>query len=136
MDERGFIRISGRIKDMIIRGGLNIYPAEIEAALGDHPAVEYAAVIGVPDDKWGEQIGAVVKLRHGAEQPSVEALTAYLRAEIAPHKTPVYWAFVAAMPTTPSGKIQKFVLRRQAEEGALSFDFVRSAGADNVGAQV
>ncbi|SEP48747.1 AMP-binding protein [Amycolatopsis saalfeldensis] len=135
MDERGFLRIRGRIKDMIIRGGLNIYPAEIEAALGDHPAVEYAAVIGVPDEKWGEQIGAVVKVRHGAERPSVAALTTYLRAEIAPHKTPVYWAFVETMPTTPSGKIQKFALRRQAEEGALSFDFVRSAGADNVGAQ-
>ncbi|GAA3522443.1 AMP-binding protein [Amycolatopsis ultiminotia] len=135
MDERGFVKIRGRIKDMIIRGGMNIYPAEIEAALGDHPAVEYAAVIGVPDDKWGEQIGAVVKLRRGAERPSVEELTGYLRTEIAPHKTPVYWSFVAEMPTTPSGKIQKFVLRQQAEEGTLSFDFVRSARADNVGAQ-
>ncbi|GAB3002971.1 AMP-binding protein [Amycolatopsis acidiphila] len=129
MDERGFISIRGRMKDMIIRGGLNIYPAEIEGALGDHPAIEYAAVIGVPDARWGEQIGAVVTLREGVERPSVEELTDYLRAEIAPHKTPVYWAFVDQMPATPSGKIQKFVLRERVESGALAFDAVRSASA-------
>ena len=125
MDERGFISIRGRMKDMIIRGGLNIYPAEIEAALGDHPAIEYAAVIGVPDPTWGEQIGAVLTLRTGCERPSLEELTAYLRSEIAPHKTPVYWAFVDTMPSTPSGKIQKFLLHQRLAEGSLAFDAVR-----------
>ncbi|HVV11272.1 AMP-binding protein [Amycolatopsis sp.] len=129
MDERGFIRIRGRMKDMIIRGGLNIYPAEIEAALGDHPAIEYAAVIGVPDPKWGEQIGAVVTLHRGAQRPSLDELTSYLRSEIAPHKTPVYWAFVEEMPATPSGKIQKFLLHKRFEEGSLRFDAVRSSSA-------
>jgi fatty-acyl-CoA synthase len=127
MDERGFISIRGRMKDMIIRGGLNIYPAEIEGALGDHPAIEYAAVIGVPDPTWGEQIGAVVTLRAGFARPSLEDLTAYLRSEIAPHKTPVYWAFVDEMPATPSGKIQKFLLHRRFEEGTLTFDEIRSS---------
>ncbi|NKQ55461.1 AMP-binding protein [Amycolatopsis sp. K13G38] len=128
MDERGFVTIRGRMKDMIIRGGLNIYPAEIEAALGDHPAIEYAAVIGVPDATWGEQIGAVVTVREGADRPSLRELTDYLRSQIAPHKTPVYWAFVDQMPATPSGKIQKFVLHERFEQGTLRFDAVRTSG--------
>lgn len=127
MDERGFIKIRGRSKDMIIRGGMNIYPAEIEAALGDHPAIEYAAVIGVPDEKWGEQIGAAIKLSEGLGRPSVEELTEFLRAQLAPHKTPTYWTFVDEMPTTPSGKIQKFLLRERAEKGSLGFEVVRTS---------
>jgi fatty-acyl-CoA synthase len=125
MDERGFIRIRGRSKDMIIRGGLNIYPAEIEGTLQEHPAVEYAAVIAVPDPKWGEQIGAVLQLRSGFDRPSVEELTDFLRAQLAPHKTPVFWSFVDRMPATASGKIQKFVLRDRAAQGSLTFDVVR-----------
>ncbi|MFF3380441.1 AMP-binding protein [Streptomyces sp. NPDC002680] len=129
MDERGFIRIRGRIKDMIIRGGMNIYPAEIEGTLQEHPAIEYAAVIAVPDEKWGEQIGAVLQLRAGFDRPSVEELTEFLRSQLAPHKTPVFWSFVDRMPATPSGKIQKFVLRQEAEKGSLTFDVVRPTNA-------
>jgi fatty-acyl-CoA synthase len=129
MDERGFVRIRGRIKDMIIRGGMNIYPAEIEGTLQDHPAVENAAVIAVPDAKWGEQIGAVLQLRAGFARPSVEELTEFLRSQLAPHKTPVFWSFVDRMPATPSGKIQKFVLRARAEDGSLTFDVVRPTSA-------
>jgi len=125
MDERGFIRIRGRSKDMIIRGGMNIYPAEIEGTLQEHPAVEYAAVIAVPDAKWGEQIGAVLQLRAGFDRPSVEELTDFLRAQLAPHKTPVFWSFIDRMPATASGKIQKFVLRDRVEDGSLTFDVVR-----------
>jgi fatty-acyl-CoA synthase len=121
MDHRGFLRVTGRVKDMIIRGGMNIYPAEIEAALGDHPAVESAAVIGVPDEKWGEQIAAVVRVRAGFAQPGVEELADFLRGQIASHKAPVYWTFVDALPMTATGKIQKFVLREQATTGDLSF---------------
>jgi acyl-CoA synthetase (AMP-forming)/AMP-acid ligase II len=125
MDERGFLTIRGRIKDMIIRGGINIYPAEIEGVLEDHPAVEYAAVIGVPDEKWGEQIAAVLKLRAGFDRPTLAELTSFLRQEIAPHKTPVFWTFTDQFPMTPSGKLQKFVLREQAAAGTLTFDLVR-----------
>jgi fatty-acyl-CoA synthase len=128
MDRRGYLTITGRSKDMIIRGGLNLYPAEIEGALTDHPAVEAAAVIGVPDEKWGEQVGAVLRLRAGHARPSVEELTTFLRGQLAPHKTPVFWAFRDELPMTPTGKIQKFVLREQVVKGLLIFDEVRTGG--------
>jgi len=126
MDERGFLRVTGRVKDMILRGGMNIYPAEIEAVLQDHPAIETAVVIGVPDARWGEQIAALLKLREGFERPSFAELTAFVRSQIAPHKTPVNWAFVAQVPMTPTGKIQKFVLRDQVAAGELVFDEART----------
>ena len=122
MDERGFLRVTGRVKDMIIRGGLNLYPAEIEAALLDHPAIENVAVIGVPDEKWGEQVGAVLRLRAGFDQPTVGELTEFLRDQIAPHKVPVFWTYVDALPMTSTGKTQKFVLRDQAAGGDLTFE--------------
>jgi fatty-acyl-CoA synthase len=122
MDDRGFLRVTGRVKDMIIRGGLNLYPAEIEAALQDHPAIETAAVIGVPDEKWGEQVGAVLKLRAGSDRPDVAALTAFLEGQIAPHKVPVFWTYVDALPMTSTGKTQKFVLRDRAVTGDLGFE--------------
>ena len=121
MDERGFLRVSGRVKDTIIRGGLNLYPAEIEAALQDHPAVEYAAVIGLPDEKWGEQVAAVITVRAGFEAPSVAELSEFLHGQIAAHKVPLYWTVVDHLPMTPSGKTQKFVLREEAASGELSF---------------
>ena len=127
MDARGFLTVSGRSKDMIIRGGMNLYPAEIEAALEDHPAIENAAVIGVPDEQWGEQVGAVLRIRSGFDRPSVEELTSFLRDQIAPYKAPVYWAFVDELPMTSSGKIQKFVLRDRAAEGTLEFDEIRES---------
>jgi fatty-acyl-CoA synthase len=127
MDERGFLKVTGRLKDMIVRGGMNLYPAEIEAALGDHPAILTAAVIGVPDETWGEQVGAVIRLREGVDRPTVEELTEYLRGQLASHKTPVYWAFVDELPMTPTGKIQKFVLRDKAVAGSLEFDHVRAS---------
>jgi len=126
MDARGFLRVTGRIKDMIVRGGMNLYPAEIEAVLQDHSSVRTAAVIGVPDDKWGEQVGAVLCLHPDAERPTVAELTEFLRGRIAPHKAPVYWAFVEELPMTPTGKTQKFVLRDQVSAGTLVFDEVRS----------
>jgi len=125
MDSRGFLRVTGRVKDMIIRGGMNLYPAEIESALTDHPAIEAAAVIGVPDPTWGEQIGAVLTVRAGHQRPGVDELTGFLRDQIAPHKAPVFWSFVEALPMTPTGKIQKFVLRDRLDDGELVFDEVR-----------
>jgi fatty-acyl-CoA synthase len=129
MDARGFLKVTGRVKDMILRGGLNLYPAEIEAVLLDHPAVETAAVIGIPDERWGEQVGAVLRLRAGHERPSIAELTAFVREQIAPHKTPTHWSFVEELPMTPTGKIQKFLLRDQATAGALAFDEVRQPTA-------
>jgi fatty-acyl-CoA synthase len=111
LDDRGYLRIEGRIKDMIIRGGENIYPREIEDVLFDHPAVGEAAVVGVPDQQWGEVVAAFVRPVPGRPAPAPEELRAYCRERVAPYKTPLYWVFVDAFPMTPSGKIQKFKLR-------------------------
>jgi len=111
VDDRGYLRIEGRIKDMIIRGGENIYPREIEDALFAHPAVAEAVVIGVPDDTWGEVVAAFVRPVPGQPAPTPEELRAWCRDRLAPYKTPLHWVFTDAFPMTPSGKIQKFKLR-------------------------
>jgi acyl-CoA synthetase (AMP-forming)/AMP-acid ligase II len=112
MDERGFCRIAGRLKEMIIRGGENIYPREIEQLLFTHPTVADAAVVGVPDHKWGEQVAAFIRPAAG-HTPTEQELRAFCREHLSPHKTPVYWQFVSAFPLTASGKVQKFLLRDQ-----------------------
>jgi fatty-acyl-CoA synthase len=111
LDGRGYLRIEGRIKDMIIRGAENIYPREIEDALFAHPAVAEAAVVGIPDDTWGEVVAAFVRTAPGQPAPAPEELRAWCRERLAPYKTPVHWVFTDALPTTPSGKIQKYKLR-------------------------
>ncbi|WP_202874791.1 AMP-binding protein [Kribbella kalugense] len=111
MDERGYCRIEGRLKELIIRGGENIYPREIEQLLITHPAVADVAVVGVPDDFWGEQVAAFV--RPAAESTDLDVLRAHLQGRLAPHKVPRIWRFVDSFPTTASGKIQKYVLRDQ-----------------------
>jgi fatty-acyl-CoA synthase len=116
MDERGFIRIQGRLKDMIIRGGENIYPREIEAVLFEHPAVGDVAVTGVPDERFGEQVAAFVRLAPNAAVTEQE-LFALVREHLAPYKTPKFWRFIDEFPLTPSGKIQKYVLRERWEKG-------------------
>jgi len=120
MDARGFLRVTGRVKDMIIRGGVNLYPREIEDLLFDHPAIAEVAVIGIPDEKWGEQVGAIVRLRDGVEKPSQDQLRSWCRDRLSAHKAPAYWFFTDTFPMTPSGKIQKFVLRDQIEAGELA----------------
>ena len=121
MDERGYLHIEGRLKDMIIRGGENIYPREIEELLFTHPAVADVAVVGVPDDKWGEEIACVVRRAEGGEGAAVDAteLRAFVRERLSPQKAPRVWAFVDEFPLTPSGKIQKFVLRERIVKGDL-----------------
>jgi fatty-acyl-CoA synthase len=111
-DERGYYRIEGRLKEMIIRGGENVYPREIEQALQAHPAVADVAVVGVPDDYWGEQAAAFIRRvpGHAATQ---EELAAHCLARLAAHKVPRHWVFTDAFPLTASGKVQKFVLREQ-----------------------
>jgi fatty-acyl-CoA synthase len=112
MDEHGYCRVQGRLKDMIIRGGENIYPREIEAVLFRHPKVADAAVIGVPDPKWGEIVVAFIRPA-AAGAPSEEELTAFCRQHLAPFKTPKHWRFVDQFPQTASGKVQKFALRER-----------------------
>jgi len=110
MDERGFLRIEGRVKDMIIRGGENIYPREIEDVLFAHPSVAEVAVVGIPDDRWGEVVAAFVRPADGVTLDE-GALRAHCRDRLAPYKTPQHWVQLSEFPLTASGKIQKFKLR-------------------------
>jgi acyl-CoA synthetase (AMP-forming)/AMP-acid ligase II len=110
MDERGYLRIEGRVKDMIIRGGENIYPREIEELLFSHPDVAQVAVVGSPDERWGEVVAAFVQPRLGSS-PTEGELHSFCREHLAPYKTPQHWVFVETFPLTGSGKIQKYKLR-------------------------
>ena len=113
VDNDGHMSIVGRLKDMIISGGANIYPAEIERAVESHPAVGGAAVIGVPDPKWGEVGKAVVELRPGGSL-TLEDLLEFLKNRLGKFKLPKYLAVVDTLPRTPaSGKIQKFILKKE-----------------------
>jgi fatty-acyl-CoA synthase len=116
MDDRGYCTVEGRLKDMIIRGGENIDPRELEDLLFAHDSVGEVAVVGLPDDKWGEVVAAFVRPAPGATVDK-EALFSYLREHLAPHKTPRRWFAVEEFPLTGSGKIQKFTLREQALAG-------------------
>ena len=110
IDADGYCNIVGRIKDMIIRGGENIYPREIEEFLFRHPKVEEVQVVGVPDEKYGEEVCAWIRLRAG-EAATADEIVAYCRGQIAHYKVPRYVRFVDAFPMTVTGKIQKFEMR-------------------------
>ncbi len=120
MDARGYVQITGRLRDMIIRGGENIYPREIEAVLFEHPAVADVAVFGISDDHWGEVIGAAVRAADPEKPPTVPELHAHCRASLAPFKLPTEWFICAEFPLTGSGKVQKFKLREQLQSGTLA----------------
>ncbi|MEU7813712.1 AMP-binding protein [Pseudonocardia sp. NPDC049154] len=120
MDERGYLTITGRLKDMIIRGGENIYPREVEDALATHPGVAAAVVVGIPDAQWGEQVGAVLVPTDPASPPDPAELRAYCRERLAAFRAPSQWFFVDTLPTTPTGKVQKFVLRDRIDAGDLT----------------
>ena len=115
MDEQGYVNIRGRIKDMIIRGGENISPREIEEYLHTHPDVSDVQVIGVPDPKFGEEVMAWIQLREGA-QVDEQALRDFCRGKLAHFKVPRYVRFTKEFPLTVTGKIQKFKLRELALE--------------------
>jgi len=104
------VRITGRLKDMIIRGGENIYPAEIEEFLFTHPKVAQVAVFGVPDERYGEEIMAWVQL-HAGEAATAEELRGYCKGKIAHYKVPRHVWFVQEFPMTVTGKLQKFRMR-------------------------
>jgi len=115
MDSDGYVNIVGRIKDMIIRGGENIYPREVEEFLYGHPDIADVQVIGVPSEKYGEEVVAWVKLREGAAVTG-EELAAWCKGKIASFKIPRHWKFVDAFPMTVTGKVQKFKMREVSVE--------------------
>ena len=110
LDENGYGNIVGRLKDMVIRGGENVYPREVEEYLFRHPKIESVQVIGVPDQKYGEELCAWVKLKPG-ESETPEAIQAFCKGQIAHYKIPRYIRFVDAFPMTVTGKVQKFMMR-------------------------
>ena len=131
MDAAGYVRVTGRMKDMVIRGGENIYPREIEEFLYTHPDIIDAQVIGVPDDRYGEELMAWVRLRHGAAHLSAGALRDFCLDHLAKYKIPRYVMIVDEFPTTVTGKVRKAEMRNQAVDlmatGAV--DDFRSAGS-------
>jgi len=112
IDEEGYVNIVGRIKDMVIRGGENVYPREIEEFLYRHPKIQDVQVFGVPDERYGEELCAWVKLRDG-ESAAAEEIRAFCQGQIAHYKIPRYVEFVDAFPMTVTGKVQKFAMREQ-----------------------
>jgi fatty-acyl-CoA synthase len=115
MDSEGYVRIVGRIKDMVIRGGENVYPREVEEFLYGHPEIADVQVIGVPDERYGEELMAWIVLRPGASL-DVEAVREFCRGKIAHYKIPRYVKFVDSFPMTVTGKVQKFKMREIAIE--------------------
>ncbi len=133
VDAQGYCRIVGRAKDMLIRGGENIYPREIEEFLYRHPKIDAVEVIGVPDPRYGEEVCAWVKLRPG-ESMDADELREYCRGQIAHFKIPRYVEFVTAFPMTVTGKVQKFAMREQmiaqlAQAGRASADVAERTAA-------
>jgi fatty-acyl-CoA synthase len=114
MDEEGYVNITGRIKDMVIRGGENIYPREIEEFLYTHPDIVDAQVIGVPDEKYGEELMAWVRLREGAPGLTAGDLRAFCEGRLAHYKIPRYVHVVEEFPMTVTGKIRKVQMRAEA----------------------
>ena len=114
MDAAGYLNIVGRIKDMVIRGGENVYPREVEEFLYTHPDVIEAQVIGVPDAKYGEELMAWIRLRGGAQPLTAEALRTYCTGKLAHYKIPRYVHLVDEFPMTVTGKIRKVQIREEA----------------------
>jgi len=115
IDAEGYCNIVGRIKDMVIRGGENIYPREIEEFLYRHPKIEDVQVFGVPDQKFGEELCAWIKVRAGSEMTENEVRD-FCRDQIAHYKVPRHIRFVTEFPMTVTGKMQKFIMRAKMEE--------------------
>jgi fatty-acyl-CoA synthase len=131
MDSRGYLRIGGRLKDMIIRGGMNLFPREIEDVVAGAPGVGQVSVVGVPDERWGEVIGAVIVPADPAVPPQPDAVNEHCRAHLAAHKSPRHYYLVDGYPLTPSGKIQKFRLQELIADGALvALDWVPPTGEE------
>jgi fatty-acyl-CoA synthase len=113
MDEDGYLQITGRIKDMVIRGGENIYPREIEEFLYTHPDILDAQVIGVPDSRYGEELCAWIRMREGAEPLTAEAVREFATGKLAHYKIPRYVQVVDEFPMTVTGKVRKVEMREK-----------------------
>lgn len=120
IDARGYVKVTGRLKDMIIRGGENIYPAQIEATLMKHDAIESAAVFGLKHEHWGEIVAASIKFKQDGKNPSPDELKTFCRQYIAPNKTPEVWFKCHEFPLTGSGKVQKFRLQEWVNTGEVT----------------
>ncbi|MGH3518358.1 MAG: AMP-binding enzyme, partial [Haloechinothrix sp.] len=114
MDQDNYVKITGRIKDMVIRGGENIYPREIEEFLYTHPDVVDAQVIGVPDEKYGEELMAWIRMREGAEPLTAETVREFAGGKLAHYKIPRYVHIVDEFPMTVTGKVRKVQMREEA----------------------
>lgn len=110
LDEQGYLYLTDRVKDMIVSGGENVYPAEVENALASHPAIAEVAVIGVPDDRWGETVKAMVVVKAGARAAESDII-AFAKARLASYKCPTSVDFLAVLPRNPTGKVLKKDLR-------------------------
>lgn len=119
MDPRGYVKITGRVKEMIIRGGENLFPAEIENTLLEHEAISEIAIVGIPDEKWGEQVACFMR-SSVQPRPTNAELRAFIRERLSPQKTPAYWIWVDEWPLTGSGKIQRFKLAEAFANGAYA----------------
>jgi fatty-acyl-CoA synthase len=128
MDDAGYLNIVGRIKDLVIRGGENIYPREVEEFLYGHPQIEDVQVIGVPDEKYGEELCAWIRVRGDAEL-TAEDIRAYCTGKIAHYKIPRYVRLTTEFPMTVTGKIQKYKMRETSvsELGLQSASETRTA---------
>jgi long-chain acyl-CoA synthetase len=104
LDDDGYLFLTGRARDMVISGGVNIYPVEIETALLQHPSIEDVAVVGAPDERWGERLVAFVVAKGDVE---VEALEVWAKGRLSPYKVPRQWVRVEALPRNPTGKVLK-----------------------------
>lgn len=113
IDERGYLYLKDRLKDMVITGGFNVYPVDVENALGQHPAVHECAVFGIPDDKWGEAVHAAVQLRPGLQATGAE-LISFVRERLGPVQTPKHIHFYESLPRSPVGKVLKTAVRERA----------------------
>jgi bile acid-coenzyme A ligase len=120
LDDDGYLYLADRRVDMIISGGANVYPAEVEGALTEHPEVADAVVIGVPDDEWGERVHAVVQPANVAEPPSVEELRTHCRGRLAAYKVPKTVELVTALPRSDAGKIRRGDLARERQGKTVS----------------
>jgi fatty-acyl-CoA synthase len=116
MDAAGYVNIVGRIKDMVIRGGENVYPREVEEFLYSHPDIADVSVVGVPDERYGEELMAWIVLRPGADPLTTEAVRDFCSGRLAHYKVPRYVHLVDGFPMTVTGKVRKIEMREQAVE--------------------
>lgn len=125
MDERGFVKVTGRLKDMIRRGGENIYPREVEGFLLEHPKIQNVVVLGMPSEQWGEEVAAVVTPHSAEDMPTPQELFEFCRANLTHFKVPRLWSVTTReMPYTGAGKAQKFVIRGFIQSGEIEIERV------------